>query len=263
MDIEKYIASGVLELYVAGTLSEEENREVHRNAEQYPEIMQEIEAIEASILALSSAAFTGKAPEYHTITNLLKSDDRVRNLSPKKSGSWISYMGWAASVALAIGMFWIYSENSQLKSDLEMSNQQNLNLEEQIATANDSKAQSETLLKTLREKDIQVVLLGGQDIAPTSYAKAYWNATTQEIYIDAEGLPEPPDGMVYQVWSLKLEPLTPTSLGLLSDFTSDTNKVFALTNPNASEAFGITLEPAGGSDVPSLDKLYTLGVVSS
>lgn len=36
-------------------------------------------------------------------------------------------------------------------------------------------------------------------------------------YIDASGLPTPPEGMVYQVWALKLEPvLTPTSIDCLT-----------------------------------------------
>ncbi len=108
-----------------------------------------------------------------------------------------------------------------------------------------------------------VVPLGGQDASPGSYAKAYWNKTEEKVFIDAKGLPEPPDGFVYQVWSLKLSPLTPTSMGLLENFTTDENKVFALNNPNESEAFGITLEPAGGSESPTLEQLYTLGVVSS
>ncbi|HAI41988.1 MAG TPA: anti-sigma factor, partial [Maribacter sp.] len=38
MDVEKYIASGILELYVAGTLSEKENLEIANYAKVYPEI---------------------------------------------------------------------------------------------------------------------------------------------------------------------------------------------------------------------------------
>jgi len=117
-------------------------------------------------------------------------------------------------------------------------------------------------LTTIRDKNITVVPLGGQTVSPESYAKAYWNKTEQKVLIDAQGLPEPPEGMVYQVWSLKMSPLTPTSMGLLEDFIDDENKVFAIANQNASEAFGITLEPAGGSKAPTMEQLYTLGAVS-
>jgi anti-sigma-K factor RskA len=76
-------------------------------------------------------------------------------------------------------------------------------------------------------------------------------------------LPEPPKGKVYQVWSLILNPLMPTSLGVIEEFSTDKDKVFDLKNTNQSEAFGITLEPAGGSKSPNLEQLYTLGVVAS
>jgi anti-sigma-K factor RskA len=74
-------------------------------------------------------------------------------------------------------------------------------------------------------------------------------------------LPTPPKGKVYQGWSLKLSPLTPTSLGTIDTFTASTNKIFTIENANKSEAFGITLEPIGGSKQPTLDQLYTLGAV--
>jgi len=264
MDIEKYISSGVLELYVSGALSEAQNQEVAEYAAQYPEIKTEIEAIEASILALSGAAYAAKAPKFGTLKSRLSPSTVVKPLHPKTSNSWINYMGWAASVVLAAGLFWVFTQNNRLKSDVDRINQENLFLEQQISNAQDSKEETESLLQLLREKEIEVVLLGGQEIAPTAFAKVYWNAKTEKVFIDAQGLPEPPDGMVYQVWSLKLSPtLTPTSLGLLEDFASDTNKVFPLVNPNASEGFGITLEPAGGSESPTLEKLYTLGVINS
>ena len=41
MDINKYIASGILELYVAGSLSEKENQEVYEAIQKYPEVKKE------------------------------------------------------------------------------------------------------------------------------------------------------------------------------------------------------------------------------
>lgn len=150
-----------------------------------------------------------------------------------------------------------------MQSDIKVVEQQNEVLEQQIFEARGSLINTQELLNDLRDKDVAVVSLGGQEVSPESYAKAYWNKRENKVFIDAQGLPEPPDGMVYQVWSLKLDPLTPISMGLLEDFTMDENKVFVLNNPNETEAFGITLEPAGGSESPTLEQLYTLGAVSS
>jgi hypothetical protein len=73
-----------------------------------------------------------------------------------------------------------------------------------------------------------------------SSAKVYWNKETEVVYIDAAGLPEPPKGMVYQVWALKLNPLTPTSIGLLDNFDKNNSRIFAVSN-TGDEALG-TLE---------------------
>ncbi|WP_289040402.1 anti-sigma factor [uncultured Zobellia sp.] len=266
MEVDKYIASGILELYVAGALTEEQNMEVFQYAREYTEIREEILAIEASILELTKtvAPKLAKRKGFDDVKVRIgeRKDTKVVQF-PKEKSNWSSYTGWAAAILLGVGVAWFYNENTQLKSDINVVEQQNQILEQEIFEARGSLANTNELLTKLRDKDIILTPLGGQEVSPTSYAKAYWNQKEDKVYIDAQGLPEPPDGMVYQVWSLKLDPLTPTSMGLLEDFTEDENKIFTLDNPNQTEAFGITLEPAGGSESPNLEQLYTLGAVAS
>jgi hypothetical protein len=52
----------------------------------------------------------------------------------------------------------------------------------------------------------------------------YWNKETQVVYVDAVGLPEPPKRRMF--WALKLNPLTPTSIGLLDKFESNSQRMF-------------------------------------
>jgi hypothetical protein len=49
LDIQAYIASGILESYVLGITSAEENVEIEALALQYPQIKAEIEAVRASL----------------------------------------------------------------------------------------------------------------------------------------------------------------------------------------------------------------------
>lgn len=264
MDTKAYIASGVLELYVAGRLSERENLEVHAHALEYPEVKKEIEAIEAAILALSKTVSPGLYHGFDMVKEKIEIDAKTKVIElSKKDINWSWYMGWAASLLLAGGLLWFYIQNNELRSTIQLVEKEKIQLEKDIMDSRISLEKSKELLTTLRNRDIEVVPLGGQAVAPEAYAKAYWNKADKKVYIDAQGLPEPPDGMVYQVWSLKLNPLTPTSVGLLDDFITDDTKVFALNNPNDSEAFGITLEPAGGSEAPNLEQLYALGAISS
>ncbi len=98
----------------------------------------------------------------------------------EKKNPWISYVGWAASVLLAIGLFWMYNQNQELKSELEVVGETNLRLEDQIADSDTSLEKTQALLNALRDKEIEVITLGGQAVSPDSYAKAYWNKTKKK-----------------------------------------------------------------------------------
>lgn len=262
MDTQAYIASGILELYVAGLLSPIENLEVYDNAQQYPEIQKEIEAIEAAVIALTKTANPGynqnNFRRIQTFTTGVQKDE-----SSAKNRKLFSGLGWAAALILAAGLVWMYTQNNDLKSEIEVVNQQKDTLEKEVYDANIEVTENERILNIIRDQDVSVIALGGQTVSPSSFAKAYWNKNNQKVVIDATGLPEPPPGFTYQVWSLKLDPLTPTSLGLLDDFAENDKRLFELNNSNESEAFGITLEPEGGSETPNLEQLYTLGTVAS
>ncbi len=261
MNAQEYIASGLLELYVAGTLSEKENQEITEAMQQYEEVRLEVERIEATILQLTAANAPGETnallPSIKTKAGIVDKD----SAPVERSLTWITYTGWAAAIIMAVGMLWIMGQNQSLRQELSAANEESRLLEEQIAKANTDLEAKNNLLALLRDKEMVTVPLAGQAVYPEAYAKVYWDKASESIYLDVAGLPDPPEGKVYQVWSLTLNPLTPTSLGLIDDFTTDENKIFAISNPNASEAFGITLEPAGGSPTPTMEQLYTLGLV--
>lgn len=261
MDIKAYIESGILELYVAGKLSETENQEVYELMQQHPEILQEVLEIESAIVKLT-AAVSPHAIDFESFKGKLNTDTKVVDLKPRKP-NWISYTGWAASILLAGGLLWTLNNKNKVEEELQTVSTEKQYLEIQIEEARGDLAATKNLLDTIRDKDIIAVPLGGQGDYASTYAKVYWNKADNTIYLDGEGLPNAPEGKVWQVWSLTLNPLTPTSLGTIDDFNSDDNKIFTIANANESQAFGITLEPAGGSESPTMEQLYTLGVVAS
>ncbi|MBC3759407.1 anti-sigma factor [Hyunsoonleella sp. SJ7] len=264
MDINEYIASGILELYVAGSLSEKENEEVYNLMQQHPEILQEVLEIEAAVVKLTSA--TSQRTNAHILKQVKKelglADEGTKIITlTKHKYNWVTYTGWAASILLASGLLWTIYQNNQLQSDIQVAKTQQSFLETQIENSKNSLVEANALISVLRDDNISRIPLAGQGNFANTFAKVYWDKASNRIFLDAEGLPEPPAGMVYQVWSLTLNPLTPTSLGTIDDFITDANKIFEIENKNASEAFGITLEPAGGSETPTMDQLYTLGMV--
>jgi anti-sigma-K factor RskA len=257
MDIQKYITSGILELYVAGSLSEKENNEVDAAIQENPEVLKAVVSIESAIVKLTAAA--SKKDTTPLFANIKKEIlSKKTKVIPINKINWLQYTGWAATILIGSTLIWSISQNNKLKEQVALEKEQ---IEQQIENGANSLAAAEKLITIFRDKDIISVALAGQKVSPNSYAKVYWDKTTNSIYLDAQGLPAPPKGKVYQVWSLKMSPLTPTSLGTIGTFMADTNKIFTIENANESEAFGITLEDEGGSEFPNLEQLYTLGVV--
>ena len=262
MNTKEYIESGNLELYVYGLLSESETKEISTLAKSDGALQSEIVSIEMAIINLSSS-FSPliSAENFEKIKAKLElKHSKVIDMKPKSNAS--QYIGWAASIALLIGVGFQYNKLNDSNSKINSVELEKSNLQKSVVDLELKNKQSATALNVVRDSKNTVVNLAGQTVDPSASAKIYWNKDTQTVYVDASGLPKPPEGKVYQIWSLKLSPtLTPTSIGLLDNFTGNNEKLFAVSGTKDAEAFGITLEPAGGSKSPTMEQLYTLGKV--
>ncbi|RMA64692.1 anti-sigma factor [Ulvibacter antarcticus] len=262
MTTEELIASGKLELYVTGSLTPEEIPEVEDAIATSSEVRKEIEHIEITLLNLAEAV----APPLPAMvwTYILNSIRNVRSIGDSKSGTnWSAITGWAAAILCIGGIFWMLQQNNSLEDELQVTNTENIDLEDKLQLSQGELAETNDILDVVRSKDYKTILLpGNQAVAPDAFAKVYYNSKDKIAYIDATGLPTPPSGKEYQVWSLIMDPLTPTSVGLLSKVSDNAKKVYKFENIPDPEAFGITLEPEGGSESPTLSQLYTLGAVA-
>ncbi|QBZ98644.1 anti-sigma factor [Flavobacterium sangjuense] len=262
METKEYINSGILELYVYGLLNESENDEVNAMAFKHAEVKEEILSIEKAIINLSSSFSPFIS---HSQFEKIKAQLELKHgkvVTMKSGSNRATYLGWAASIALLIGIGFQYSKLNDSKEEIENTKKEKENLQKTVVVLETKNKETETVLNVIRDEANTVITLGGQAAAPTAKAKIYWNKQTQVVYVDASGLPEPPKGKEYQIWSLKLQPqLTPTSIGMLTNFSANSSKVFAVEKTGDAEAFGITLEPAGGSPSPTMEQLYTLGKV--
>ena len=262
MNPEEIIASGILEMYVCGSLPQEEIQEVEQAIADYPEVKKEVEIIEQSLLHLAEAV----APPVQAMTwthilnairNIHNGDGRVKMLN------WPAITGWAAAILFMGGIMWLFNQNNRLNDSLQVTTTENTVLKEEKSTIQNQLADNNEILEILRSKEYQTYTLpGNQAVAPEAFAKVYLNKKENVAYIDAKGLPAPPRGKVYQVWSLKMEPLTPTSMGLISEQNQTGEGIYKFVNFPDPEAVGITLEPEGGSEAPTLSQLYILGAVS-
>ena len=173
-----------------------------------------------------------------------------------------SYFGWAASILLLGGILWLLKLNQDLKEEIRVSSQELKNKETQIVDSNEKAERLENLLQEVAQPNTKKLNLPGNELnAPNAFVTAFYNEEREELILDTSQLPDPPEGMVYQAWSLTFEPLTPRSIGVLAQVSSIDNNLFKLQGIPNSEGFGITLEPDGGSDTPNLEQLYALGTI--
>ncbi len=263
MTAEELIASGKLELYVCGALPQDETAEVEQAIEEYPEVKRETELIEASLINLAEHV----APPLPAMiwTYILNAIGNVRNLNETESKAinWAAITGWAAAILFMGGIMWMLKQNNDLNDAVQVSNTQNVILKEKVNNVEAQLADNTEVLEILRSKDYRAYTLpGNQAVAPDAFAKVYLNKKDNVAYIDAKGLPAAPRGKVYQVWSLKMEPLTPSSMGLIETPNEVSDGIYRFADFPDAEGFGITLEPEGGSETPTLSQLYILGTVN-
>lgn len=263
MTTKDYIESGLLELYVYGTLPEKEQAQVAADVAKDPELQAEVNAIEASLLKLSKATSAGLSASVKKEL-LQKINQRATQSKPKVKiiTSNYSYFGWAAAILLLGGILWLLKLNQDIQEELKVVSTELESKEIQVANSTQKAQHLEDLLQQMAQPNTRKLTLPGNDLnAPNAAVAAFYDDEANELILDISRLPEAPEGMVYQAWSLTFEPLTPNSIGVLAESGSPDNKIFRLQDIPRSEGFGITLEPAGGSQSPNLEQLYALGTI--
>lgn len=263
MTPKEIIESGNLEMYVYGAIPADEASEVENAMEAHPEVKREVELIEESMLHLSETVSPPlQIMVWTKILNTIRGNKSIENTKVRKL-NMPAIIGWAAAILFMGGIMWMLKQTNDLNNSLKYTTIENTILKEEKNKVESQLAETSEVLDVLRSRDFQTFTLpGNQAVAPEAFAKVYLNKKQSLAYIDAKGLPTPPRGKVYQVWSLKMEPLTPTSVGLISSENQAGDGIYKFENFPDPEAFGITLEPAGGSETPTLSQLYILGTIT-
>lgn len=265
MNIQEYIESGIIELYVTNALTEAERAEVEVMARQYPEIQSEIEDVQSVMQLYAQAhAITPSADLKDKILEKIKAPTDVPQATstPQQlatattSVSSLKGLGlvpWIIAGALGLSTVYFYSQyKSALKTQQECEDTQKTNdLKNKKAIA-----EIQERLDIIKNPSTKEVVLNGMPIAPSSKVIVFWNAEKKATYLTIQNLPPPPSDKQYQFWAIVDK--KPVNAGMLEYGSSDLQLMKGF---ETAEAFAITLEPQGGSDSPTLDKMYVLGTL--
>jgi anti-sigma-K factor RskA len=149
-------------------------------------------------------------------------------------------------------------------------------LEEQVRVASDRAAQSQQQLVQLRATadqstrvrqilaagDLRRIDLAGTKVAPAATGRAFWSQR-EGLVVAFANLPATQTGQVYQLWVIPPGG-TPLDAGLLE--LQPDGRALALARSGTSQQVGtvaITLEPAGGSPVPTLSNMIAAGSLTN
>lgn len=284
MDIQEYIASGVLELYATGLLSPTEKAEVERMAALYPQVKAELQAIsdtldsyarlhaveppaglkEKVLQTITNNTTTHIEPPVFTDTTRPEAKQYHLPAEPERfnssSSAGFSWWAIAASVLLLISVglnFYYYSNWQRSENQYRLALASQNKYAQQVQQVNQKLQLTAAELKLITHNKTQKVNLKGVQKSPSSSVVVYWNTSTKDVLLKVADLPKPPANRQYQLWAL--ENGKPINAGMLD--LSDVAAVQHMKTIVNAQAFAITLEPKGGSQNPTLEEMYVMGQI--
>ncbi len=279
------ISSGILELYVAGALTEEESIKISQLIADDADIQAEVERIEASYIQLSIAD-TPPLDEYGLADILVKIDHIEKQTAPttnllvsinnivennqesygEKVGSFETknfFREYGHYLAAAIIILMISAgANLFMMSELKKTSEQVAILDQDNVKAIDGmqtaySSDRKNFMTHSSPSTLAIILMPTQKDITDIEATLYWDYQNGITHIDASKLPLSPKGKQWQVWAEISSNVTPYNLGLLSNMKTDQDNFFKLQMLNKEpKSFFVTLEPTGGSLLPSPNFIY-------
>ncbi|MCC5943536.1 MAG: anti-sigma factor [Bernardetiaceae bacterium] len=272
LNIEKYIESGILNLYVLGVASDEEMREVEALMRKYPEVRQEVRTAQEAI-ACYAKIYEAHPPEplkdkiWEAIQEAEQKQEQdeappelkisreptttqkpdVQEIAKKaimaKLKSTLLKAATYLLLAISIGInIYLYAKWSGAENQLTSLRAENA----QFASAQDvQKANYQAAiaqLEVLKNPQNRIIRLSGipdfQNLTG-EVATVFWNPETTETFIQTNGLPEPPEGKQYQLWFVR-------DGKVIDGGIFETGELHKVKNADKAEQFIVTLEKRGG-----------------
>ncbi len=259
MDISAYIASGILESYLLDELTPAGRAEVELYAGQYPEIRAELDRIERDMEALAKlSAVTPPAGILEKILHTMRLGGTASSPAPAQSLPARRFSGWALAAvivsAVAIGILWYQSsENARRQQEASQALAELQSRCDSTALAGQTRQE---LLDFMLHPQTQPVILAGTLLAPDARMTVYRNTALRKDLVLASEMPPVPAGHDYQLWAIVDG--QPVDMGVIRIVPGETLPV-SIPFIEHPQAFAVTVEKAGGSPTPTLDKMIVIG----
>lgn len=271
MNIQEYISSGIVESYVLGLASNEEQLEFEQRYAMHAELRQAKEAFEISLeqhaldnavappAALKQKIWDDVKPDIKAASPVvnIQADNNIQPVTPVRSMRFLKLLA-AASVILLVSStllnLYFYNEYKSSSAKLDALIASNQQLADNNNAMQTKLQQYENSFAMIKDTNMAVVAMKGQPVAPQSFTTVYWNKQTKDVYLLVNALPKPAAGKQYQLWAIVDG--KPVSAGLLDPGAPDA--LVKMSNIPNAQAFAVTLENTGGSKAPTMP-IYAVG----
>ena len=250
MNLQEYIASGIIESYVMGLASEPERAEFEQMCARHPELVAERRKFEDGLETYASRQ--AERPPEDVRAKFLNAINTMENSnSPHPRVIGLLRFASAAAVILLIGMVVLYYQMSRKNQELTNANNE---LSERVNR--DEAALDKIKIEGAKPNPNQVVVnMVGTKRAPKSSANVYWDSTSSKVYLLIRNMPQLASDQQYQLWALIDN--KQKNLGVFD--ATDKNVMIQMDSTKHAQAFAITIEKKGGNPTPNLDSLTSVG----
>ncbi len=242
--IKIFLDSDLLEKYLIGLTTDQENLQVERYIALYPEVRDAYNELQDNLEAYAKM-YAIPAPEglKEQILNRLKTD--------KVSSRRFLRYAVAASVAMLLfagASYFFWSENQMLQQENAIVNSKIESLEADMREGLEDVRNQFIVLNNPQTKKLNIK---GNTKAKELKAVAYVNPVKKLSYINVSKLPNLPENQCFQMWAEVDGKMI--NLGIIQEAT-EKDKLLAL--PYADKAMGyITIEPEGGNEKPTVSNI--------
>jgi len=259
LDLKTYIESGILELYVLGKLSPEEEKEVQDMQSKHVEIQREIHEISvglekyAQLNAIKAPAHIADRIFENLPSKSATSYGNSADIAQPKGGlNWnLLTTLFALLSVLGFSMYFI------LKTEYNSAIQKYESDKKACDSISQQQQQLFAIIHQINDPNNKII-----DMTPTAgYAGIsvylHYNVVNKKNFLQLVNLPDITSDQAFQLWSLK-DGADPMPL----DVFVDKNKIIEVAFVDNTATYAITIEPKGGSKLPTLEKLIgTMGVI--
>jgi anti-sigma-K factor RskA len=209
-------------------------------------------------------AATSPAPQGAVVESIAERRAASEQRRPGRERLFALLSAAAAVIAVALGGYAVSLQRriAVLEDQVRVASDRAAQSQQQLVQLRAATDQSTQVRQILAAGDLRRIDLAGTKVAPGATGRAFWSQR-EGLVVAFANLPATQTGQVYQLWVIPPGG-TPIDAGLLA-LQSD-GRALALARSGTSERVGtvaITLEPAGGSPVPTLSNMIAAGTLGN